>query len=83
MVIKWGRRGKFMSCSGWPDCKHARSITTGVKCPNDGCDGELVERRSKARGKRFYGCTKYPKCTYTTNKLPDKPEEKAEAGQQA
>lgn len=71
MVIKWGRRGKFLSCSGFPKCKNARSITTGVKCPNPGCDGELVERRSK-RGRRFYGCTKYPKCTFTASKLPEK-----------
>jgi len=71
MVIKWGRRGKFLSCSAFPECRHSRSITTGVKCPNEGCDGELVERRSKKRGRRFYGCSNYPKCTYTTNKLPE------------
>lgn len=71
MVIKWGRRGKFLSCSGFPECKSARSITTGIKCPNPGCDGELVERRSRKRGSLFYGCTSYPKCTYTANKLPE------------
>ncbi|NQT06716.1 MAG: topoisomerase DNA-binding C4 zinc finger domain-containing protein, partial [Candidatus Omnitrophica bacterium] len=71
MVIKWGRRGKFLSCSGFPKCKVARSITTGVKCPGPGCDGELVERRSRKRGSRFYGCSKFPKCTYTANKLPE------------
>ncbi len=69
MVIKWGRRGKFLSCSGFPECRNARSITTGVKCPADGCDGELVERRS-FRGV-FYGCSKYPKCTYTAKTLPE------------
>jgi DNA topoisomerase-1 len=68
MVIKWGRRGRFLSCSGFPACKNAKSITTGIKCPMEGCDGELVERKS-ARG-MFYGCTKYPKCTYITKKLP-------------
>ena len=73
MVIKWGRRGKFLSCSDFPKCKFAKSITTGVKCPNDGCDGELVERRS-TRG-YFYGCTKYPKCTYTSRVLPKENEE--------
>lgn len=78
MVIKWGRRGKFMSCSAYPACKHAQSITTGVKCPAPGCDGELVARRSK-RGP-FYGCTKYPKCTYTARKLPDKDEVAAPEG---
>jgi len=69
MVIKWSRRGRFLSCSGYPECKFAKSITTGVKCPLPDCDGELVQRRSK-RGV-FYGCTKYPKCKYTANKLPE------------
>ena len=69
MIIKWGRRGKFLSCSDYPTCKNAKSITTGVKCPLD-CGGELVQRRSK-RG-MFYGCTNYPKCTYIGRKLPEK-----------
>ena len=68
MVIKWGRRGRFLSCSGFPACKNAKSITSGVKCPVEGCDGELVERKSK-RG-TFYGCTNYPRCTYTSRDLP-------------
>ncbi|NQT32092.1 MAG: type I DNA topoisomerase [Candidatus Omnitrophica bacterium] len=68
MVVKWGRRGKFLSCSDFPKCKFSKSITTGVACPEEGCDGELVERRSR-RG-AFYGCTKFPKCTYTNRKLP-------------
>jgi len=72
MIIKWGRRGKFLSCSTFPKCKFAKSITTGVKCPEKDCDGELIERRSK-RGP-FYGCTKYPKCTYTTRRLPKEKE---------
>jgi DNA topoisomerase-1 len=63
MVIKWGRRGKFMSCSGFPECKNARSIvvTTGVKCPQ--CKGDLVERKSK-KGRTFYGCGNFPKCKF-------------------
>ncbi len=67
MVIKWGRRGKFLSCSDYPTCKNAKSITSGVKCPT-GCGGELVRRRS-TRGD-FFGCTHYPKCTFTARKLP-------------
>lgn len=69
MVIKWGRRGKFLSCSDYPRCKNAKSITSGVKCPL-GCGGELIQRRSK-RGS-FYGCSNYPKCTYISKKLPEK-----------
>jgi DNA topoisomerase-1 len=75
MVIKWGRRGRFMSCSGFPACKNAKSITTGVKCPEEACEGELVERKS-SRG-AFYGCTKYPKCTYTSRTLPKEENESA------
>ena len=75
MVVKWSRKGKFLSCSGFPECRYAKSITTGVKCPQEGCSGELIERRSR-RGK-FYGCTSYPKCTYIANNLPEaaKPDE--------
>jgi len=68
MIIKWGRRGKFLSCSDFPKCKFAKSITTGVACPNPGCAGELIQRRSR-RGP-FYGCTKYPACNYTVRTLP-------------
>jgi DNA topoisomerase-1 len=68
MVIKWGRRGKFLSCSDYPKCKNSKSITSGVKCPEPGCGGELIERRSK-RG-FFYGCSNFPKCTFTSKALP-------------
>ncbi|MFA6078306.1 MAG: type I DNA topoisomerase [Candidatus Omnitrophota bacterium] len=77
MVIKWGRRGKFMSCSDYPNCKNAKSITTGVKCPLEGCGGELIARRSK-RGS-FYGCSNFPKCRYVNRKLPEKEEQEAGA----
>ncbi len=70
MVIKWGRRGRFMSCSGWPDCKNAKSISTNIVCPQ--CQkGKLVARRARSgRGRLFYGCTQYPGCNFITNKLP-------------
>jgi DNA topoisomerase-1 len=65
MVIKWGRRGKFISCSGFPQCKNAKPIvvSSGVKCPR--CAGDLIERRTK-RGRVFYGCSQYPKCDFAT-----------------
>ena len=68
MVIKWGRRGKFLSCSDYPQCKNSKSITSGVKCPQAGCGGELIERRSR-RG-FFYGCSNFPKCRFTSRSLP-------------
>jgi len=70
MVVKWGRRGRFISCTSFPDCKHAEPFTTGVKCPSEGCTGELVERRSH-RGATFYGCSRYPDCKFIANKLPN------------
>ncbi|MBW2011395.1 MAG: type I DNA topoisomerase [Deltaproteobacteria bacterium] len=72
MVIKQGRFGEFLACSGYPDCKNTRSLSsegggksTGIQCPEKGCNGEIVERRSK-RGKIFYGCTRFPDCTFAT-----------------
>ena len=61
MVIKTGRFGEFMACSGYPECKNTKPIVkpTGVKCPE--CGKEIVEKRSR-RGKLFYGCSGYPDC---------------------
>jgi len=69
MIIKWGRRGKFLSCSDFPACKNSKSITSGVKCPTENCGGELIERHSR-RG-AFYGCSNFPKCTFTSRTLPE------------
>lgn len=64
MVVKRGRFGKFLACSKYPDCKGVKKILklTGVKCPE--CKaGDIVEKRSK-RGRNFYSCSLYPKCTF-------------------
>jgi len=65
MVIKWGRRGKFKSCSGFPECKNAKPIIvpTGIKCPD--CGADMLERRTK-KGRLFYGCSAFPKCKFAT-----------------
>ncbi|MBV8582496.1 MAG: type I DNA topoisomerase [Candidatus Eremiobacteraeota bacterium] len=65
MVIKTGRFGKFISCSGYPECKTTKPIVkdTGAKCPK--CGGSIVERRSK-KGRTFYGCANYPKCDFVS-----------------
>ncbi|MDD4938922.1 MAG: type I DNA topoisomerase [Candidatus Omnitrophica bacterium] len=78
MIIKWGRKGKFLSCSAYPKCKNAKSITTGVKCPQEGCGGELIERHSR-RG-FFYGCSNYPKCTFISKTLPQEEEKGGQEG---
>lgn len=69
MVIRWGRFGQFMACSGFPDCRYTKSMPTGFRCPEPNCNGDLVKRQSKKR-QTFYGCSNYPKCTYVTRRLP-------------
>lgn len=70
MVIKTGRFGRFVACTGFPTCRNTHPIkaTTGAKCPE--CGGELVERRAKKRGRVFYGCSRYPACTFTVSQQP-------------
>ena len=81
LAIKWGRKGRFLSCSGFPECRYAEPYSTGLKCPEENCGGELVERRSQ-RGSTFYGCSRFPACKHITNKLP--PQKEADpAGEQA
>jgi DNA topoisomerase-1 len=63
LIIRHGRYGRFISCENYPKCDYSTSVKTGVKCPNEGCNGELVERRTK-KGKVFYGCSNYPKCKF-------------------
>ncbi len=73
MVIKWGRFGKFLACPGFPECKYTRPLPTGYRCPVEGCGGEIVKRQTRTR-RTFYGCSNYPKCKFTANKLPQKKE---------
>jgi len=69
MVVKSGKFGRFLACSDYPTCKFTKPIDTGVHCPQEGCDGMIVERRTR-KGRTFYSCTNYPRCTYA---LWDKP----------
>jgi len=61
MVIREGRFGRFLSCSTYPACKNLKPIPMEVNCPQ--CGSPLSERRTK-RGRVFYGCTAYPKCSF-------------------
>ncbi len=65
MVIKTGRFGRFMSCTGYPECKTTKPILkdTGVKCPKDG--GMIAERKSR-KGRTFFGCANYPACDFVS-----------------
>ncbi|MEO8945738.1 MAG: type I DNA topoisomerase [Gemmatimonadaceae bacterium] len=62
MVVRTGRSGEFLGCSKFPKCRGTRSMPTGVKCPK--CGGDVAVRRSKKRGKAFYGCATYPACDF-------------------
>ena len=71
MVIKSGRFGRFLSCSGFPECKNSRPLLTrvGVQCPE--CGHDLVQRKQRGKGgKTFYGCSGYPDCKFAVNQRP-------------
>jgi DNA topoisomerase-1 len=74
LVIKRGKFGEFIACSGYPECRYTRRIvkTTGVVCPKCG-QGEVIQRKvgkGKAKGRSFYGCSRYPECDYVSWKKP-------------
>ena len=72
MVIKTGRFGRFMACTGFPECRKTKPILkkTGVSCPKPNCGGDIVERRARGRGRSFYGCSNYPDCDLILNQQP-------------
>jgi len=73
MIIKTGRYGEFLSCTGYPGCKNAKPVPIGIDCPK--CGGDIIEIKSKRRGgKSFYGCTNYSaetiKCDFRSWQKP-------------
>ena len=82
MVIKTGRFGKFLACTGFPDCKNTKSLGIQIKgekksfgpCSKCGA-GEVVMKRTK-KGKFFYGCNRYPDCDYASWTKPEESEKK-------
>jgi DNA topoisomerase-1 len=84
LLVRWGRNGEFLGCSGYPKCRFTQNFRRdaqgqvtpldqtaaggGQPCPQEGCTGSLAQRRSR-RG-IFYGCDRYPKCTFTLNQAP-------------
>jgi len=71
LIVKWGRFGKFISCSNYPECKYTEPFLEkiGIACPKDG--GDIVVRRTR-KGRIFYGCENYPNCDFTSWKKPIK-----------
>ncbi len=82
MIIKHGRFGKFLACSGFPECKTTKTIkkepeTIGMKCPK--CQGgDVIIKRTKKR-KMFFGCSRYPECDFASWKKPEKEKGLAES----
>ncbi len=69
MVVKYGRYGRFLACSGYPECRQTRPYAkpAGVACPK--CGADVVEKRTR-KGRRFYGCSRYPECDFSTWSRP-------------
>ena len=76
LLIRYGRWGKFIGCSNYPDCKHTEQYleTVGIDCPICGEEhgGEIVARKTR-KGRTFFGCSRYPDCDYSAWKLPETP----------
>lgn len=70
LVIRTGRYGRFISCSGFPECRYGRSVVTktGALCPQ--CGGDLVERKTRQKKRIFYGCSNYPTCNFAIWERP-------------
>lgn len=69
MALKHGRYGEFLACTGYPDCKSTRPASVAMACPEPDCTGHIVQRKSR-RGRTFYGCTHYPRCTFSVWQRP-------------
>ena len=69
MVYKMGRFGRFLACPRFPECRHTQAILKTIDVPCPDCGGALIERVSK-KGRKFYGCEKYPECQFVSWDLP-------------
>lgn len=69
LVERTGKYGRFLACSAYPKCDFSKPISSGFACPQEGCDGSLIEKRSK-KGKTYYVCSRYPACNFSTSSEP-------------
>lgn len=69
MIVRYGRKGRFLACPSYPECTNSRPLTAGIGCPMEDCDGKIVERKTRT-GKIFYACDNYPTCKYATWEPP-------------
>ena len=81
LVIRSGKFGKFISCSRFPDCKYTAKLVEkveGMNCP-DCKEGDVIMKRTK-RGRMFFGCSRYPACTFASWKKPEIEQKKVVVG---
>ncbi len=69
MVVRQSKYGRFLGCSNYPKCRGVLPLFTGYRCPMEGCDGELAERRTKTN-KIFFSCSRYPECKFSSWNQP-------------
>jgi len=69
LLVRSGRFGRFISCSGYPACDFKKTFTLPERCPVESCEGHMVEKRSR-KGKRFFSCDRYPECKFSTSYSP-------------
>ena len=69
MVYKLGRFGRFLACPNFPDCRNTKAIQIEIAAPCTKCGGKLLEKTSK-RGRKFYGCERYPECDFVSWEMP-------------
>lgn len=70
LMERFGRFGKFIACSTYPTCRYVKPKSTGARCPEPGCGGDIVHRRGRG-GSRFYGCSNYPKCRFSVKSIEE------------
>lgn len=69
LIVRRGKYGEFLGCSRYPDCSFSMAMPTNVKCPELGCEGDVVQKRTR-RGRSFYGCSNYPACEFVSWNRP-------------
>ncbi len=72
MVVKYGRHGKFLACPGFPECKNAKPYLEKAGAPCPVCGKDLLVKKTK-KGRRYFGCSAYPECSYMSWKKPENP----------
>jgi DNA topoisomerase-1 len=69
LTVRQGKYGRFLGCKGYPECTYSEPFSLDIPCPNQGCDGQIIERMT-SKGKVFYGCSNYPSCDFSSWQKP-------------